>query len=122
MKLVYFSLTGQTRRFVKKIGMESVEITPTNPFLTVDEPYLLIVPTYEREITEPVNDFLEYETNLKQCKGVIGGGNRNFADLFIYTAKDICRDYDLPLLYAFEFNGTMEDVEFMKKVVSELES
>ncbi len=54
--------------------------------------------------------------------GVAGGGNRNFAELFVYTAKDIARDYHVPLLYSFEFSGTDEDVETFKKVVEEIES
>jgi protein involved in ribonucleotide reduction len=54
--------------------------------------------------------------------GVAGGGNLNFADLFIFTAKDIVRDYNVPLLYSFEFSGTDEDVKNFKKVVSEIES
>lgn len=122
MKLVFFSLTGQTRRFVAKTGLKGVEILPLNPFVCMNEPYLLIVPTYDKEVTAPIFEFLEYKNNREYCKGVLGGGNRNFADLFVFTAKDISRDYELPLLYAFEFNGTTEDVEYVQKVVKELES
>jgi protein involved in ribonucleotide reduction len=123
MLLVYFSLTGQTRRFIKKLGIEnSLEITPGNAFSEISEPFLLFVPTYEVDVTAPVFDFLDTKHNAKQCLGVIGSGNRNFADKFIFTAKDISAEYNLPLLYAFEFNGTMEDVDNIKKVVEQLES
>lgn len=122
MKLIYFSVTGQTRRFIKKLDLPAYEIEPANPFFKADEPFVLVVPTYDIEITEFINDFLDYEDNKQYLKGVAGGGNRNFADLFIFTAKDIARDYGVPLLFAFEFNGTKEDVENFKKVVSELES
>lgn len=122
MKVVYFSVTGQTRRFIKKLDLPAYEIEPANPFFEIKEPFVLVVPTYDEEITEVVNDFLTFQTNQQQLVGVAGSGNRNFADLFVYTAKDIARDYQVPLLLAFEFSGTVEDVESFKKVVNEIES
>lgn len=125
MKLVFFSLTGQTRRFINKLELpanHAHEIDHNNPFHEINEEYILIVPTYDAEVTEVVNDFIEYKTNQKNMLGVVGGGNRNFADLFIFTAKDIARDYQVPLLFSFEFNGTLEDVKNFKKVVDNLES
>ena len=77
-KLAYFSVTGQTRRFIAKFPhIESVEITVTNPFIEMDEPFILVVPTYVSEVTEPVNDFLETADNTRLCMGLFGGGNRN---------------------------------------------
>ena len=122
MNLVYFSLTGQTRRFIKKLDFPSFEIDPTNPFTELNEPYIIVVPTYDEDVTEVVNDFIEYKSNRQNILGVAGGGNRNFADLFIFTAKDLARDYNIPLLFEFEFSGTDEDVKNFKKVVKEIES
>lgn len=122
MRIAYFSVTGQTRRFIKKLDLPAYEIEPANPFFEINEPFILVVPTYDIEITEVVNDFLDYKTNKDNLQGVAGGGNRNFAELFVYTAKDIARDYGVPLLFSFEFSGTNEDVESFKKVVSEIES
>jgi len=122
MKIVYLTVTGQTRRFVKKLDLPAYEIEPANPFFEINDPYLLIVPTYDKEITEVVNDFLDYKNNREYLQGVAGGGNRNFAELFVYTAKDIAREYNVPMLFSFEFSGTNEDVESFKKVVNELES
>lgn len=122
MKIVYFSLTGQTRRFVKKLELPAYEIDPGNPFYELNEPYILVVPTYDADVTEVVNDFIEFESNQDNLLGVAGGGNRNFADLFIFTAKHIARDYHVPLLFEFEFNGTKEDVENFRKVVNKIES
>lgn len=122
MKLVYLSITGQTRRFVNKLDLPAYEIEPANPFFEINEPFVLLVPTYDKEITEVVNDFLEFKNNLSFCQGVAGGGNRNFAELYIYTAKDLAQDYHLPLLFDFEFSGTNEDVQNFKKVVMTLES
>lgn len=48
MKLAYFSVTGQTRRFVSKTDLPNVEITPDDD-LEMDEPFLLITPSYAEE-------------------------------------------------------------------------
>ncbi|KMT41278.1 class Ib ribonucleoside-diphosphate reductase assembly flavoprotein NrdI [Melissococcus plutonius] len=122
MKIVYFSVTGQTKRFINKLNLPSYEIDPSDPYVKMNESYILIVPTYDKEITEIVNDFIEYEDNQDYCQGVAGSGNRNFAHLFVYTAKDIAHDYNVPLLFAFEFSGTNEDVTSFKKVVNQFES
>lgn len=114
-------MTGQTRRFIKKLDLPAYEIDASNPFVELHEPYILIVPTYDRDITEVVNDFVDYKSNRDNLKGVAGSGNRNFADLFVFTAKDFAKDYNVPLLFVFEFNGTDDDVNKFKKVVSEIE-
>ncbi len=123
MKIVYFSVTGQTRRFVKKLAAADVyEIDPIDPEIEVGEPFVLIVPTYEKGITEPVTDFLYSGNNRADLKAVAGSGNRNFAELFVFTAKDISRDFSVPLIYAFEFNGTIKDVANFEKEVKKIES
>lgn len=121
MKIVYFSVTGQTRRFIKKLNLnDTYEIDPIDPEFEVGEPFVLVVPTYEKEITEPVTDFLCFSTNREMLQGVAGTGNRNFAELFIFTAKDLAAEFNVPLLYAFEFNGTSKDVTNFEKAVKEL--
>ncbi|WP_373790734.1 class 1b ribonucleoside-diphosphate reductase subunit alpha, partial [Jeotgalibaca porci] len=118
-KLAYFSVTGQTRRFIAKLPhIESVEITVTNPFIEMDEPFILVVPTYVSEVTEPVNDFLETGENTRLCLGLFGGGNRNFADLYCFTVHDLEQQYGLPVLHEFEFQGSDYDVQ---KLESELD-
>lgn len=125
MKVVYFSITGQTRRFIKKLDIDDAlvyEIKEKYDPVELNSPYILIVPTYDAPMTQVVNNFIEFKSNRANLKGVVGSGNRNFGDLFVFTAKDIARDYDVPLLYSYEFNGTTEDVENVKKAVSNLES
>lgn len=120
MLLVYLSLTGNTKRFVEKLeGYDSLEITPTNPFVKIKEPYIVIAPTYEIEATESLNDFIEHN-DIKFLQGIIGGGNRNFADLFIYTAKDLASKYNSQVLYAFEYSGTPIDVLEVESIVDKL--
>lgn len=116
MKIAFLSLTKQTRKFVAKLPYESVEITQTNPFIEMTEEFVLVVPSYEKDVTEIAWDFMDINSDL--CVGVAGGGNLNFADLFGFTAKDISRDYDVPVLLLFEFQGSTNDVN---KLVGEIE-
>ena len=98
MKVVYFSVTGQTKRFAFKLNAyETIEIDPTAE-LEMKEPYVLVVPTYEAEFIAPVFDFLETGENQKFLAGVSGSGNRNFAELFVFSAKEIARKYGVPLI------------------------
>lgn len=118
--VVYISLTGQTRRFVHKLGMPLLEITPENAFQTISEPFIVIAPTYDIEATEILNDFIETGHNRYYFKGVCGSGNRNFNTLFCFTAKDLSHDYEVPLLHCFEFQGSENDVSTVKEKVAQL--
>lgn len=118
--IAYFTVTQQTRRFVNKVDCPKVEIVPDNPFHVMDRPYLLVVPTYDDAITEPVRDFLETADNVSLCRGIFCGGNRNFAQLFCFTGKDLSRDYHLPLLHTFEFQGSDRDVAKLREELNRL--
>ena len=110
MKLAYFSVTGQTRRFVSKTNLPNVEISPDDD-IEMNEPFLLITPSYAEEsptvsksidVMDPVFDFMAYNDNYKHCLGIIGTGNRNFAGIYIFTAKELSAKYQIPLLYDFD--------------------
>ena len=117
--IVFMSLVGNTRKFVNKVDGQSAELTIQNSLdVIVTEPFILIVPTYSEETSDIVRDFLENETNRGNCRGIFGGGNRNFAGLFCYTAKDLSKEFNIPILHLFEFQGSPLDVE---KLEEELE-
>ncbi|GEK89045.1 ribonucleotide reductase stimulatory protein [Alkalibacterium putridalgicola] len=120
MKVVFFTLTGQTRKFVEKLRMDVLELNPADPFVKMNEPFIIVTPTYDKEVTEIWDDFLETGENSQWLKGVAGGGNINFGQLYVFTAKDIAQDYNVPLLHRFEFQGNDEDVLKLKKVVNDL--
>lgn len=120
MKVVYLTLTGQTRKFVQKLQMDVLELNPADPFIKMTSPFIIITPTYDKEVTEVWDDFLETGDNRNWLKGVAGGGNINFGRLFVFTAKDIARDYNVPLLHQFEFQGNDTDVLKLKKAVNDL--
>ena len=85
----------------------------------MEDIFILILPSYE-DFPDygVVADFLNF--NSSRCLGVVGTGNMNFGDLYLCTAKEICRYYDLPLLYGVEFSGTDKDVEGIKTLVTNL--
>lgn len=116
------SVIGNTRRFVEKLEMDSLELSEVNAFSEIDENFIMIAPTYAIEMTDILNDFLETGDNLSYCQGVIGAGNRNFNELYCFTAEDIALDYDVPLLYRFEFQGSDNDVKKVKEIVTEIEN
>ena len=120
MKVVFLSLIGQTRRFVKKLELSTVEIILQNVFQTMNESYIIISPTYDMEVFEYFQDFIETGNNQALLKGVAGSENRNFNTSFCQTAKIISTTYDVPLLHCFEFHGTQKDVTIIKEKVSEL--
>ncbi len=121
MKIVYITLTGQTRKFVNKLDMETLELSPVDPFIEINEPFIIVAPTYEKEATEILWEFLDTGENRRYFKGVAGGGNRNFNELFVFTAKDLAEDYDVPMLHAFEFQGSPRDVEALKEKIDAIE-
>lgn len=131
MKLIYFSITGQTRRFVNKTNLEHEEILPNDPEFEVNEDFLIIVPSYADEtpgaersmdIMHPVFEFMSYANNAQYCKGIVGTGNRNFASLYIFTAKELSARFQIPIVYDFEFNGTPNDVAAVEDIAARLES
>ncbi|WP_027108377.1 class Ib ribonucleoside-diphosphate reductase assembly flavoprotein NrdI [Lacticigenium naphthae] len=116
--IVYFSITGQTKRFVTKIpNAEVIEIEPQDPFIEMDRTYILVVPTYVEEMIEPVLDFLETGKNSEYCLGTFGSGNRNFAQLFCFTVDEIDKKYGIPVLHKFEFQGTPADIKKIGEVL-----
>lgn len=125
-KIVYFSQTGQTRKFVEKIKkVDHFEITPDDFEFEMTESYILVMPSYETNVhpivIDTAADFLETADNLSYCKGLFGGGNRNFAELFCVTAKTLSKEYEIPLLHTFEFQGSPLDVKKMEEELLKIE-
>ena len=90
--------------------------------LEVDEPYVLILPTYGGGkangpdpdaggyVPKQVIAFLNNEHNRSLIRGVIAAGNSNFGAEFCYAGDVVSRKCGVPYLYRFELMGTPEDV------------
>jgi len=124
--LVYFSsISGNTARFVEKLGLPARRIPlhmgphATEEFLRVDEPYVLVTPTYgggqgrgveKGSVPKQVIKFLNDEDNRTWIRGVISAGNTNFGQAFCLAGEIISRKCNVPHLYRLELFGTPEDV------------
>ena len=116
--LVYFSSVSEnTRRFVDKVGLaaERIPLRPIDGFLHVQDPYVLVVPTYGGgneggAVPRQVVKFLNDEGNRALIRGVIAAGNMNFGSAYCKAGKVVAAKCDVPYLYGFELMGTAEDV------------
>jgi protein involved in ribonucleotide reduction len=119
--LVYFSSVSEnTHRFVQKLGLDAIRI-PLHGRIQVDEPYVLVLPTYGGGHATPdinaggyvpkqVIAFLNDERNRSLLRGVIAAGNTNFGAEFCYAGEVVSRKCGVPYLYRFELMGTEDDV------------
>lgn len=134
MLVVYYSsATGNTRRFVEKLDLPSASIPHRRDAepLTVDEPYVLVCPTYgggvtatgenSRPVPKPVIRFLNDEHNRGLIRGVIAAGNTNFGEDFGLAGDVISYKCKVPYLYRFELMGTDHDVARVKEGLGEFE-
>jgi len=116
--LVYFSSVSEnTHRFVQRLGVPAarIPVRASEPPLQVDEPYVLIVPTYGGgneggAVPRRVREFLGDPHNRSLIRGVIAAGNTNFGAAFCIAGDIISAKCQVPYLYAFELMGTAEDV------------
>lgn len=126
--IVYFSTkSGNTRRFVEKLGIDAVCIPmkASEPLPNIERPYVLICPTYsgdkgQNAVPPQVIRFLNEEKNRTLLLGVIAGGNRNFGEYYGQAGKVIAYKCQVPHLYTFELMGTSDDVINVQKGIKEL--
>lgn len=118
--VAFYSITGQTKKFVIKTGLDAHEIDDAWPQYEMGEKYVLITPSYQDFMMDSLVDFLNYKDNKKNLVGIIGCGNRNFNDLFAQTAKKLSVTLKVPILYLLEFNGTDKDVKSVKRIIKDL--
>ncbi len=125
--IVYFSsISENTRRFVERLDMPAKRIPMRrgDEPLSVDEPYVLITPTYgfgtpKGAVPKQVIKFLNDPHNRSFIKGVIAAGNTNFGSAFCLAGKVISAKCKVPHLYNFELLGTTEDVHRVREGLDE---
>lgn len=125
--LVYFSsATLNTHRFVTKLGFPALRIplhVKDEP-LIVEEEYVLIVPSYgggdtKKAVPKQVIRFLNNPENRALCRGVISSGNTNFGTAYCIAGDVLCAKLGVPYLYKYELLGTPQDVDIVRKGLSE---
>ena len=128
--LVYFSSVSEnTRRFVDKLGLPArrIPLRPSEPHLVVDEPYVLLTPTYgggapRGAVPKQVIRFLNNEHNRELLRGVIAAGNLNFGPDFCKAGDIVAAKCQVPYLYRFELMGNDEDLRLIKQGLEQFES
>lgn len=116
--LVYFSsVSGNTARFIEKLGLraERIPLHRREEPLEVDEPFVLVTPTYgggngEGAVPKQVIRFLNDERNRRWIRGVISTGNTNFGEAYCIAGDIISRKCRVPHLDRVELFGTPDDV------------
>lgn len=140
MHILYISISGNTRSFVKRLSayafdtyttqIELKEIHENSIFEDEMEPFFTFVPTYldggngvdngDTEIlTETMREYLDYHNNSRYCLGVIGSGNKNFNHQYCLTAKQYAEKFNFPFLADYELRGTQEDLERVYTILAE---
>ena len=119
VKIAFYTITGQTQRFINKTGLDAHRIEDAHPQYQMNDKYILILPSYQDFMMDSVVDFLTYKDNKENLLGLIGCGNRNFNDLFAQTAKKISVTLHVPILYLLELSGNSADVKNVRQIVKE---
>lgn len=128
MNIVFFSsISENTRRFVDKLGLPSrrIPLRRGDPELLVEEPYVLITPTYgggdlHKAVPKQVIRFLNNPHNRALLQGVISSGNRNFGNAYCFAGTTIAAKCHVPELDRFELLGTAEDVRRIRATLQNL--
>lgn len=125
--LVYFSsVSGNTKRFVEKLGIDAhrIPLLPKEEPLVLDEDFVLVVPTYgggndRGAVPKQVIKFLNDERNRRHIRGVISAGNTNFGEAYCIAGEIISAKCHVPHMYRFELLGTPRDVQQVREGLEE---
>lgn len=126
--VVYFSSVSEnTHRFVNKlkVAAERIPLRSSDPALTVNDRYILIVPTYgggniNGAVPKQVIRFLNDPHNRALLLGVVSGGNTNFGTAYCLAGDILAAKCGVPHLYQFELMGTADDVEVVREGLTSL--
>lgn len=117
MQMVYYSFTGNTKRFVNKLDVDIDMIEISN--FKIQDKFVLVVPTYNiGQIPEEVTKFLD--RNGSKLVGVIATGNRSWGRTYGIAGNKIASLYDVPLLHKLELAGNEKDVNIVNNIIENL--
>ncbi|KRN18619.1 flavoprotein NrdI [Lacticaseibacillus camelliae DSM 22697 = JCM 13995] len=135
INLLYISISGNTRAFANHLAEYAKTQHQANaeqPLIHLEEvsdatqnegetaPYFVMIPTYldggngidngfHELMTTAMGDYLREPGNAAWCRGIIGSGNRNFNEQYCLTAKEYCKEFNVPFLADYELRGTDKD-------------
>lgn len=115
MKIVYASRTGNVESIIDRLGVDALRIEDGSESVTED----YIVFTYTDgygDVPGEVSDFLE--NNSANIKGVVVSGDTSYGDAYCGAGDVIAEEYNVPVLYKVENEGTDEDIENIKNAIN----
>ncbi|NQX83240.1 MAG: class Ib ribonucleoside-diphosphate reductase assembly flavoprotein NrdI [Mycoplasmataceae bacterium] len=120
-KILYFSKTGNLKKFVEKLNKQGYNNTLLiTPELKVDEKFILLVSTINfGEVPMEYKNFLK--KNFTKMIGVAGSGNRNWGKNFAIATDKIAKKFNVPIISKFELSGNLHDLDNFVNKVEELE-
>lgn len=111
MQIVYYSLTGNCKRFALKLDENAIPMKEYQ-----DGDFVLVCPTVGFGIVpNAVVKFLN--KTHKNCKLILSSGNRNWGPNFAKAADIIGEKLNIDY-YKFELAGNSDDVEKVKRLIS----
>ncbi|TQS72880.1 class Ib ribonucleoside-diphosphate reductase assembly flavoprotein NrdI [Rhodobacteraceae bacterium] len=117
----YSSSSGNTARFVERLGCDAVRIpiSMKAEIPPVPDTFVLICPTFadgegRGAVPKQVIRFLNAPERRAGLRGVIATGNRNFGTTYALAGRVIAAKCNIPLLYSFELAGTETDLARVK--------
>ncbi|MBU7568264.1 class Ib ribonucleoside-diphosphate reductase assembly flavoprotein NrdI [Weissella hellenica] len=140
LKLLYISISGNTRAFIDKLttfadeqgqlSFDPIEVSDASPDIITNSPFFAFVPTYLdggngigngiiEIMTDALHEQLEIPENTKNLIGIIGSGNKNFNAQYILTARRYAVDFNAPLIANYELRGTQTDVERVYQAINQ---
>lgn len=118
MIVVYDSLTGQTKRFAERLGLEAIAISDFD-FSRKDQILLCTRSHGFGQITDQTLNFLKIWK--KYVVGVAVSGNRNWGPNYGAAGDKIATQFGIPLIIKFEGPGFPEDREYVIKWIKDYE-
>lgn len=119
MILAYYSLTGNVRRFVGKLGRPTSLYAIKYGGSLLTEPFVLITPTTGfGQVPATVAAFVE--GNSEFIRGVAASGNVNWGANYGKAGRTISEQYAVPLIHTFELSGLDEDVRITNEGIDAL--
>lgn len=115
MKYVYASRTGNVESLVQKLGIDAIRIEDGSE--KMDEDYILFTYTDGYgDVPMEVDAFLA--NNGMRLSGIVVSGSKDYGEAYCKAGDVIAEQYDAPVLYQVENDGTDEDVEAILKAIS----
>lgn len=118
MQIVYFSLTGNIKRFLTKAALidQSIAIKPD---LVMNRDFILLTSTLGfGEVPPVVDEFLSYHDNYQHLVATVGSGNKNWGEYYCRAAQTIAQRYGVENIFNFELSGTTHDVDNFLTIIN----